>query len=89
MLTADDVQAATLQVCQVAADQMVESAVTARLYLIWASLEDRLARQLGEGDEATGLARRAAAEWLESAGDPDARRAYLDHWQYAVCGYRR
>jgi hypothetical protein len=58
------------------------------VYLIWGSLTDRVELHPEDTDKYHKLMRQAAEEWLDLEDD-DARREWIDHWVYDVCGYAR
>lgn len=63
------------------------SETASRLYLVWSELQARL--ELGAVDETEALStlRQAALEWDAAKDDANARKRYLDHWQYRIGGY--
>lgn len=65
-----------------------DSDLLAGVYLIWGSLTDGV--ELHPEDSAKYLKRmrQAGEEWLDLKDD-DARRHWIDHWVYDVCGYAR
>lgn len=87
--SADAPYEAALRVSGCAVDHIVESVVASRIYQIWAELQDRYELKPAERAEAIDAMRRAAQEWASAKDDVATREAYLDHWQYEVCGYAR
>jgi hypothetical protein len=63
------------------------------IFLIWAALTDEMdAPGRGSAEQDAAAVRhmkRAAADWLTVVDSREDRSAYLDHWQYHECGYRR
>jgi transcriptional antiterminator Rof (Rho-off) len=70
-------------------DAIIDSVEASRLWHIWAELEDRYELRPEARPEAQDLMRRAASEWLAVQTNAAAREAYLDRWQYDICGYER
>jgi hypothetical protein len=67
------------------------SAIGIPLWLIWGSLTDAVDHPGADPDptQAALTMRRAAREWLDVCADAEARRTYLERWQYDECGYAR
>jgi hypothetical protein len=65
-----------------------ESDLLGGIYLIWGSLTDGVELHPEDSPKYLQQMRQAAEEWLDLRDD-DARRQWIDHWVYDVCGYAR
>lgn len=59
------------------------------LYSIWGELSDSIELGAKPRDEGENQIRRMAREWLDVRSGSADVSAFVDHWYFEECGYRR
>lgn len=88
MIDADDPYQLGLSAMGAAMLGTSKSDLQGGVYLIWGSLTDGVELHPEDSAKYLTLMRQAAEEWL-GLKDDEARRQWIDHWVYDVCGYAR